>query len=89
MIILKLTLLPSIILKLQAYRGFLSRNMNAQVTKANISLFQSPTVGRKSQLTNGNQHWISRLSPIPCREILILCLLTCYECFLELEDLLL
>ena len=24
-------------------------------------MFQSPTDGRESQLTNGNQHWISRL----------------------------
>ena len=46
MIAFKLTLPPSILFKLQAYRG----------TK-----FQSPTVGTKSQLTNGNQHWISRL----------------------------
>ena len=29
------------------------------------------------------------LSPIPCLEILILCLLTCNEVFLELKDLLL
>jgi len=63
MINLKLTLLPSIISNFKLKEAFCQKKWIHKVTKANIWHFQSPTVGRKAHLKNGNQHWISRL---PC-----------------------
>ena len=65
MINLKLTLLPSIILKLQAQRGFLSKNMNPQSYKSQYMVLPESNCWYKISFTNGNQHWISRLNEPP------------------------
>ena len=63
MLTLKLTLLTTYNFEtFRSKRFSIKRYESTNLQKPIYGPFQSPTVGAKSQLTSGNQHWISRLS---------------------------